>query len=222
MFVKICGITSERDARVAACCGASAVGFVFCPSPRRVSPEQARSIRCALPSSLEVVGVFMGDPVQRVREVAAFCRLDAVQLHGDETPEICRAVSWPVIKAFRVKDGSSLGLIPCFRGVRAVLLDAWHPDREGGTGRTFDWGLAGAVVFPDIPLVLAGGLTPQNVASAVAEAEPWGVDVSSGVERRPGVKDAALVQRFVELALAARRGGGEIHRGAGKENDFFA
>lgn len=203
MFLKICGITSERDAQTAVRYGASAIGLVFCSSPRRVSPRQALCIRRSMPSSIEVVGVFLDEEVSRVRETADFCGLDAVQLHGNEPPEVCRAVDLPVIKAFRVRDQVSLSLINDYRGaVRAVLLDSWSPDVGGGTGRRFDWSLvAGARAF-DVPMILAGGLTPDNVASAVAGVGPWGLDVSSGVERSPGEKDPVLVRRFLERALA--------------------
>lgn len=203
MFVKICGITSERDAHIAVGSGASAVGFVFCPSPRRVSPQQARYIRRNLPSSVEMVGVFLGDGMSRIREVAEFCRLDAIQLHGNETPDMCRAIGMPVIKAVRVRDEASLKLIRLYCGrVRAILLDAWHPTYGGGTGRKFDWRLAAGARAEGVSLILAGGLTPENVGSAVVEVGPWGVDVSSGVERRPGIKDPFLIRRFLEQVSA--------------------
>ncbi|MFO7785982.1 MAG: phosphoribosylanthranilate isomerase [Thermodesulfobacteriota bacterium] len=202
MFVKVCGITSKRDAHIAAGSGASAIGLVFCPSPRRVSPEQARTIRRGLPSWMEVVGVFLDEVASRVRYVADYCRLDAIQLHGNETPEMCRALGMPVIKAVRVRNRTSLDMIHIYRGnVRAILLDAWHPTQEGGRGRAFDWRLAAGARTEDVPLILAGGLTPENVGSAVAMVRPWGLDVSSGVERRPGVKEPFLVRRFLEQAL---------------------
>lgn len=209
MFVKVCGITSERDAHIAAASGASAIGLVFCPSPRRVSPDQARIIRRRLPLSVVVVGVFQDESVSRVRDVADFCRLDAVQLHGDETPEMCRAVDMPVIKAVRIRDKASLNAAHVYRGsVRAVLLDAWHPTYGGGTGRKFDWNLAAGAGAEGFPLIIAGGLTPENVISAVAVVRPRGVDVCTGVESRPGVKDPLLVRRFLEQSRksAERRG----------------
>lgn len=204
MFIKVCGITNAEDAHWAVHCGASALGFVFCSSPRRVTPEQARVLCEGLPSGVRSVGVFVDDPLSRVREVAAYCGLDLVQLHGNPSPAACRRMGWPCIRAFRVRNETSLRSLQDYRGsVRAVLLDAWDEERAGGTGRTFDWRLAPRMRRLGMPVILAGGLTPENVGSAVAQARPHGVDVSSGVERRPGVKDPAMVRQFVKRARQA-------------------
>jgi phosphoribosylanthranilate isomerase len=207
VFVKICGITNREDAGTAVRCGASALGFVFCSSQRRVTPEKARAIREGLPPNVRTVGVFMDEPVPLVREVVAFCGLDMIQLHGGPPPGTCRAVGRPCIRAFRVRDETSLDSMEDFRGaVHAVLLDAWDPERAGGAGRVFDWSLVPRVSGRGLPVILAGGLTPENVGTAVDRVRPYGVDVSSGVERSPGLKDADLIRRFVDRARLARAG----------------
>ena len=207
MFVKICGITNKEDAKTAVRCGASALGFVFCSSPRRVTPEKVRTIREGLPAHVRTVGVFTDEPVHLVREVAAFCGLDMIQLHGGPPPGTCRAVGRPCIRAFRVRDETSLDSIEDFRGaVHAVLLDAWDPEWAGGTGRVFDWSLVPRVKDLGLPVILAGGLTPKNVGPAVDRVRPYGVDVSSGVERSPGLKDPDLVRCFVDRARLALTG----------------
>jgi phosphoribosylanthranilate isomerase len=197
--VKICGITSVEDALVAVAAGADALGFVFHPpSPRYVTPERAGEIIAALPPFVQTVGLFVNAPLSEVNEVADRCGLDLVQLHGDETPQYCAAVRRRVLKAFRVKDLTSLEPIPEYR-CAAYLLDAWSPDSYGGTGRTFNWELAReAKRFGAI--VLAGGLTPENVAEAIAQVAPYGVDVSGGVEAAPGRKDPDKVRAFIRRA----------------------
>jgi len=209
VFVKVCGITNAKDAHWAVRCGASALGFVFCASPRQVTPEEVRVIREELSPHVRVVGVFTKESVHRVREVATYCRLDLVQLHGDPSPGVCRDVGLPCIRAFRVRDETSLRSVRDYRGaVHAVLLDAWDAERAGGTGRVFDWRLVSRKEALEIPVILAGGLTPENVGEAVAKVRPHGVDVSSGVETRPGIKDPTLVRRFVKRARSgdAREG----------------
>jgi len=201
MFVKICGITNKEDAQTAVRCGVSAVGLVFCPSPRRINLEKARAVRKVLPAHVAAVGVFTEQPVSLIREVAAYCGLDLVQFHGGQSPDTCRALEWPCIRAFRIRDETSLHAIRCFEGtIHAVLLDAWDQERAGGIGRAFDWDLLPPAGVPAVPVILAGGLTPDNVARAVARVRPFGVDASSGVEERPGVKDPLLVERFVDQA----------------------
>lgn len=199
MFVKICGITNEDDALLAVAMGADAVGFVFAPSPRQIPVQQAYDITRRLPPEILTVGVFRDEHPKRVVELVHKAGVKAAQLHGNETPEVvaevARAVKW-VIKAFpagspKVADARSLA-------TDLVLLDGATP----GSGKMFDWSLAGEV--PEgVRLILAGGLDPDNVADAVRAVEPWGVDVSSGVERSPGRKDPLKVKRFVERAKAA-------------------
>lgn len=197
--VKICGITNLEDALVAIDAGADALGFVFYPkSPRHVFPEQAAAIIRLLPPFVQTVGLFVNETLETVNETADLCGLDIVQLHGDETPEFCHSVRRRVIKAFRVKAITCLEPMQQYQ-VNGFLLDAWSPSAFGGTGRTFNWEVAACVAKTN-RIILAGGLTPDNVAAAVQQVRPYGVDVSSGVESSPGKKDSQLVQAFVRLA----------------------
>uniref|UniRef100_A0A831UEB1 N-(5'-phosphoribosyl)anthranilate isomerase n=1 Tax=Geobacter metallireducens TaxID=28232 RepID=A0A831UEB1_GEOME len=197
--VKICGITSLEDALMAVEAGADALGFVFHnESPRHVPPDVAAGIIAALPPFIHTVGLFVNRPLEFVNVTAARCRLDLVQLHGDEPPEFCDAVERRVIKAFRVQDITSLDPIRHYR-VAAHLLDAYSPTAYGGTGLTFNWDIAAAA--RDFgPVILAGGLTPDNVREAVEAVQPYAVDVSGGVESSPGKKDGAKVREFIRRA----------------------
>jgi phosphoribosylanthranilate isomerase len=199
MFVKICGITNEDDALVSVAMGADAVGFVFAPSPRQVAPQVVYDITRRLPPEILTVGVFRDEHPQRVIDIVNRSGVKAAQLHGRETPsqsiEVTRSVRW-VIKAFAA--GSAAARDARSYGTDLVLVDAPSP----GSGKVFDWSLVSDV--PDgLRIILAGGLTPDNVADAVEAVEPWGVDVSSGVESAPGRKDALKVKRFIEHARAA-------------------
>ena len=197
--VKICGITNPDDALHACVCGADALGFVFYEkSPRCVPPETAREIIAALPPFVTPVGLFVNEAPGRIREIADYCGLDVIQLHGDETPEECDFAPRRTIKALRVKDAVSLAGHENYR-VAALLLDAWVKDAYGGTGHSFNWQLA-AEVARQRPVILAGGLTPENVAAAVTAVQPYAVDVSSGVEAAPGKKDPAKVAAFIAKA----------------------
>ena len=185
MLVKICGITRVEDAAAAVDCGAGALGFVFWPgSPRCIDPHRARAIVATLPPFVTPVGVFVNQPVEYVRGVASLVRLGAVQLHGDETVGYAAGIATPAIKAVTVAD-PQLSVWP----VRTtLLLDVGDTEKRGGTGRTIDW-TAAARLAAQRKILLAGGLTPENVAEAVAQVRPFGIDVSSGVERSPGIKD---------------------------------
>ena len=199
MFVKICGITNEDDALFAVAMGADAVGFIFAPSPRQIAPQQVYDITRRLPPEILTVGVFRDELPSRVVEIAHRAGVKAVQLHGRETPEqtaeVANSIRW-VIKAF---SATSPELRRADRyGTDLVLVDAPAP----GSGKLFDWGLA-SDVSPSVRVILAGGLDPDNVADAIRVVEPWGVDVASGVEARPGVKDPTLVRRFIVNARAA-------------------
>ena len=202
--VKICGITRKEDALVALEAGAHALGLVFYPeSPRYVDPEYARWLVPSLPPLVSWVGVFVNRSVEEMVVTARGVGLDTLQLHGDEEPRVCRAClveGFKVIKAIRVASEKDLEWLDRYRGsVSAILLDTRVPGRYGGTGQTFHWRLAAKV--GDVPVILAGGLTPDNVTQAIEEVHPWGVDVSSGVERTPGVKDHRLVELFVRRAI---------------------
>jgi phosphoribosylanthranilate isomerase len=197
--VKICGITNVEDALLAAEAGADAIGLVFYDkSPRVVTPERAAAIVSALPPFVQAVGLFVNADIDVVNATAEQCRLDLVQLHGDESPEFCAQSVRRVIKAFRVRDAASLDHLNDYR-VAGFLLDAWSPLAHGGTGVTFNWELArDAGRFG--PIILAGGLTPDNVRSAIETVAPFAVDVSSGVESAPGRKDPDKVRAFIARA----------------------
>lgn len=202
--VKICGITNLEDALVAVAAGADMLGFIFAPSPRRVTPDQVCEIISRLPDSVKKIGVFVDDDADFVKATMARCHLDRVQLHGDESPEYCAGFSVDrVVKGFRVRDASVLELIPRYKAA-AYLLDAYHPSKAGGTGHTFDWDIAKAAKkYGNI--ILSGGLNPDNVARAIAAVEPHAVDVSSGVELRPGKKDPEKVKAFIRAAKEGER-----------------
>jgi phosphoribosylanthranilate isomerase len=195
VFVKVCGITRVEDAVTAIDLGASALGFVFWPdSPRFVDPFRARAIVAALPPFVSIVGVFVNQPAEYVNGVATLARLTAVQLHGDEDPAFAAGLTRPVIKAVAGPAADSNGDWP--RRV-TLLVDAHDPARRGGTGTPADWAAAAAIARSR-RVLLAGGLTPENVSNAVARVRPFGVDVSSGVESSPGIKDRGRMTAFFE------------------------
>jgi phosphoribosylanthranilate isomerase len=196
--VKVCGITNKEDALAAVHFGADAVGFVFASSPRRVAPEQVSRIVAALPPLVCKVGVFVDSSVEEVEGIMKLCNLDLAQLHGAESPDYCEALSPRAIKSFAVKDESVLAELRRYK-VSAYLLDAHDPVLKGGSGRTFNWSIAGQAVQYG-PIILSGGLNAENVRQAIAEARPYAVDVCSGVEARPGAKDHAKLRDFIELA----------------------
>ena len=198
MFVKICGITNEDDALLSVAMGADAVGFIFAPSTRQIAAQVAYDITRRLPPEILTVAVFRNEHPKLVVDTAHRAGVKAVQLHGRETAaqtiEIAQHFRW-VIKAFAAGD-ENLPRADQY-GTDMILIDAPEP----GSGKVFDWSLAGDA--PDsMKLILAGGLTPENVGAAVTEVQPWGVDVASGVEKSPGKKDALAVKRFIENARA--------------------
>lgn len=193
--VKICGITRLTDGLAAAEAGAAAIGLVFYPkSPRYIEPKQAADLIAQLPPLLTVVGLFVNTPTQEINQIADFCRLDAIQLHGDESPEGCRGLNRRVIKALRIAQPGDLALAAAYP-VSALLLDAKVTGHYGGTGESFDWGML-TEFTPSRPWILAGGLTPENVGDALRRVRPYAVDLSSGVESAPGVKDPAKIRKF--------------------------
>jgi phosphoribosylanthranilate isomerase len=200
--IKVCGITNPGDARVAADAGADAVGLVFAESPRRVGVEEARKVSSALPENVLKVGVFVDAEPAEVLRIAREVGLDLAQLHGDETPETVTAVrdaGVKVMKALRVRDAASLEMLTTYEA-DLFLLDAYSERAWGGTGESFDWGMAKSIRGRD-NIVVAGGLGPENVREAVELFEPYGVDASSSLESEPGKKNSERVRRFV---LAAR------------------
>jgi len=196
--VKICGITRTDDALLAARLGADALGFNFWPgSKRHVTPPEAREIVRRLPPLVTAVGVFVNPTRDEVLRAVDIARISVVQLHGDEPPELCASLPVPVWKVIRVTGRSALAALASYE-VQGFLLDAPAPGYGGG-GATFDWALA-AEVAAELPVLLAGGLTPENVAEAVRTVRPWGVDVASGVESAAGLKDPEKLRRFLAAA----------------------
>lgn len=201
--VKICGITNLEDALSAVEAGADALGFVFyAASPRHIFPEQATRIISQLPPFVQTVGLFVNEELNTVNEVADLCRLDLVQLHGDESADYCQQISRRVLKAFRVRSLTCLDPIKDYR-VAGYLLDTFSPSFYGGTGTSFNWEIATEAVKRHQRIILAGGLTPDNVAEAIRQVGPYGVDVSSGVEAGPGKKDREKVREFIRNAKEA-------------------
>jgi phosphoribosylanthranilate isomerase len=195
--VKICGICDVEAARSAVEAGADLIGFHFCPSPRRISPEQARDIVDELLVRPTVVGVFIDEDPTEVRNIAGFVGLDLLQLHGSEAPGF--EAGRPVMKVLKVKDGEIPGADDW---PDPIMLDSWSPDQQGGTGRTWDWELARPLITAR-KVFIAGGLEPGNVGKVVSAFKPYGVDVSSGVESSVRVKDPDKVRAFVHAVRLA-------------------
>ncbi|MHB8667371.1 MAG: phosphoribosylanthranilate isomerase [Burkholderiales bacterium] len=195
--IKICGLTRADDARAAAELGADAIGLVFyAPSPRSVDAKQAQAIIAAIPPFVTVVGLFVDPARDQVEAVLRGCSLGLLQFHGDETPDFCRSFGLPYIKAARVGGGADLvQYLSRYHAAQGWLLDAYHDRLYGGTGQTFDWKLIPRDLAK--PVILSGGLTPDNVGAALRQVRPWAVDVSSGVESGNGIKDAAKIAAFI-------------------------
>lgn len=196
--VKICGFTRIEEAVLAAELGADAIGLVFYPpSPRYVRVEKACAIVDALPPFVTTVGLFVDEAPERIEAVLRQVPLDLLQFHGNETPEQCECFERPYIKAIRMVEGVDLEHeARRFHRARGLLLDAWHPRVPGGTGKRFDWQWIPANL--PLPVILAGGLTPANVSEAIQTVQPFGVDVSSGVEREKGIKDSDKMSELIE------------------------
>ncbi len=209
--VKICGITRIQDIKSVVDAGADAIGFVFFPpSPRNVSVELAQELVKQVPAYVQTVGLFVNASSDEILEVLKTVSLDVIQFHGDETPEQCQKIAkltgrrW--YKAIQVKpDLDVISTIKQYQqvGASAMLLDTWHPELKGGTGHSFDWSQ-----FPqlDIPLILAGGLKPENIENAIKTTKAYAVDVSGGVESAKGIKDQQLIEQFMQ----------GVHRGSAK------
>jgi phosphoribosylanthranilate isomerase len=195
--IKICGITRIEDALAAAECGAHAIGLVFyAPSPRHLSASAAAAIVSALPPFVTPVGLFVDATAEYVRSTAAETGVHLLQFHGSETPEFCEQIGLPYLKAVQVRPGVDLlQYAHAFRSAKGLLLDTFQEGLHGGTGKTFDWSLIPSAL--PLPIILSGGLSPQNVGSAVRHVKPAAVDVSSGVESSKGIKDAAKIAAFI-------------------------
>ena len=207
--IKICGITNEKDALWVVNLGVDYIGFNFYKdSPRKISPKLAAQIIGKLPSFTQPVGVFVNEEMKAVKRIAEKCRLNLVQLHGEETPEYCRELQTQsprlkIVKAFRIRDKENLDGIGNY-SVDYYLLDSYVPGIEGGTGEIFNWDLAVEAKQFGKPVFLAGGLTPDNVTQAIEKVDPYGVDVASGVERTPRRKDYNLMREFITRIRAKR------------------
>lgn len=206
--VKICGITNLKDATMAVELGVDALGFIFAPSPRQVSPQAARGIIHAIPPFVKTVGVFVNEGIDHIRRIMDFCSLDLIQLHGDEPPDLCEELMPFTLKAFRLKDESDLPGVRSYLGkVRALLFDTYAEAERGGTGKTFDWRLAVIGKGLGVPIILSGGLRPSNIEKAISHVQPHAVDVNSGIEKAPGEKDHALMKALMEKVNRINRGG---------------
>lgn len=199
--VKICGLMNKEAIQTAADAGTDFIGFVFAKSKREVTIEQAKQLASYVPAHVKKVGVFVNEERSVIEEIVQTVGLDYVQLHGDETPDFVNQLPYPVIKAFQVRSEKDLEQLESYN-CDYYLLDSPAGKYRGGNGETFDWNLAKSFDFLDKKVILAGGLTPENVAQAVQEVVPAGVDVSSGVET-DGEKDLAKIKEFI---IAAKKG----------------
>jgi phosphoribosylanthranilate isomerase len=201
--VKICGITDEEDALCATMLGATAMGFIFySPSPRNIDPDNARKIVSAMPAELVKVGVFVNESVAEVKRIVEYCGLDMIQLHGDETPAYCREFpADQIIKAVELKNEADLVNASSY-DVAAILVDSHHAGLYGGTGKKANWELA-CRIRNIKPLILAGGLSDDNVAQAIKDVSPHALDINSGAESEPGIKDHAKLSRIFDKILHA-------------------
>lgn len=201
--VKICGITRVEDAQAAAAAGADAIGFVFHPgSPRAINAETARAICAALPAFVTTVGLFVDAEPTAVQTILDVLPLDLLQFHGSETAEYCGRFARPYFKALRMReDIDVIATAQQFATARAILLDTYRADVAGGTGEIFDWRRVPNSLRDKI--ILAGGLTPDNVANAIAQIHPYAVDVSGGVESAPGRKDVKKIEAFIAAVRRA-------------------
>ena len=203
--IKICGITNLDDALAAADLGVDFLGFVFSEkSPRQIKIKNAIAIIKSLPSSVSTVGLFVDQEELAVKMIFDKCRLDYFQFHGGESPDYCKRIKekGKVIKAFRIKGEQSIEDLANY-DVEMYLLDGYNEDKFGGTGAVFDWDLAVKAKKYDRPIIIAGGLNPENVARALQKVRPYGVDVSSGVEKSPGKKDTQLMKKFIQQVRSA-------------------
>ena len=195
MRIKICGITNPKDAQIDSDLGADALGFVFAKgSPRTITPEAAGNIICKLPPFIVPVGVFVDSPLEEILSIIEYTGIQCVQLHGNESPFECMKINIPVIKAFKMHEHFRADALISFK-VSAYLLDTYVEGVTGGTGKTFDWNIAvEAKAYGRI--ILAGGLNPGNIKDAIRKVQPYGIDISSGVESEPGKKDRRKLQQL--------------------------
>jgi phosphoribosylanthranilate isomerase len=204
--IKICGITRYGDAKAAEGLGVDALGFVFYPkSPRYIAPQDAAAIIKQLPPFVSRVGIFVDEEIDEVVTVARATGIDTVQLHGTESPRYCSKIPLPVIKAFSIEPSSDISLLGRY-DVAAFLLDTWSSRLRGGTGKTFDWSIARSACLRYDRVILAGGLNPTNLEEALETVQPYGIDISSGVEIKPGIKNPRKMRDAVQIVRAWERG----------------
>lgn len=196
--VKICGMTNREQVLHAAAEGVDALGFIFAAkSPRYISPSEARDIIRDLPPFVDRVGVFLDEEENAVEDIASYCGLTTLQLHGTESPAYCEKLPWKIIKAFQVLPDFDFSILnPYENKVSAFLFDTFHKDKAGGTGEIFDWSLVNGL-NTSLPIVLAGGLGTENIVRAIEAVRPFAVDVNSTLETAPGVKDMELISRLM-------------------------
>jgi len=198
--IKICGITNTEDALWAVDLKVDALGFIFSDSPRRVKPEIVQGIIELLPPFISSVGVFVNEDRKKVEEIAESCGLTTLQFHGRESPSYCEEFKQKIVKALRIENKDILEKAVRYKDkVDAYLLDTYSPSKYGGTGKTFDWRIAKEIKEFGLPIILSGGLNPENIREAISEVEPYGVDVSSGIEERPGKKNLEKLINFVRI-----------------------
>lgn len=205
MKVKACGITNLNDGLLAAEAGVWAVGFIFVKdTPRYINPEKARKIIESLPNEVEKVGVFMDLAIEEVIEVSNFTKITKIQLHGEESPEYClklaQTTGKEIIKSILIKNINDIELINQYKTfVSYILLDTFSEKQKGGTGKTFDWEIAKQAKKYDVPIILAGGLNPDNIETANAQVEPFVLDLSSGIEKTKGIKDEQKLEKLKKI-----------------------
>ena len=194
--VKFCGLTHEEDIAQAVKLGVDALGFVFyAPSSRSVAPDHAAMLTSSVPAFVTRVGLFVNEQPAVIQNIFERTRLNLIQYHGDETPEFCDAVGLPFIKAFRVRPGIDIQTeMERYPNASGFLLDAYVKGQPGGTGERFDWGM---IPQSNVPIILAGGLSPDNAKDAIEQVAPWALDVSGGIETKPGRKDPDKMARFM-------------------------
>jgi phosphoribosylanthranilate isomerase len=201
MKIKICGITNKEDALNAVALDVDAIGFIFYEhSPRYVTPEVVEEIMLDLPPFIHTVGVFVNSSFDYIEQIRKRCKLNVCQLHGSETPDFCLPFKSQLIKAISVKDTEDLAVIPKYKGVvSSILLDTKVENVHGGTGKTFDWGLALEAKEYDVPLILSGGINEDNIEKAITMVQPYAIDLCSGVENEPGKKDYNKMKHLIDI-----------------------
>jgi phosphoribosylanthranilate isomerase len=202
--IKICGMTRERETDHAIACGVDALGFIFFKkSPRNIEPEKARRIISSFPPFIDAVGVFVNEEAEVVNQIANYCGLTVVQLHGAESPEFCREIRCRIVKSFQLKPEFSPENFSLYQDVvSGFLFDTYSKKMAGGTGKTFDWSILERF-NPQKPVILAGGITPENAAEAIRQVRPYGIDANSGLEITPGRKDPDKISRFINQVIKA-------------------